>query len=80
MLSFASEQRLADDLAFISAAQEGVESVAAVCIEEKIDPPGLTLRIAANEGVKGKVRDAMTNICDILASCAMNGTLMWLRQ
>jgi hypothetical protein len=38
LLSCGTKARLADDFAFIAAAQEGVESVAAVCIEELTEP------------------------------------------
>ncbi|KAL9597552.1 MAG: hypothetical protein Q9219_005054 [cf. Caloplaca sp. 3 TL-2023] len=50
-LSFEDEQRLADDLAYLAASQEGVGTVTAVVVEELSEPPGLLIRIAANEGV-----------------------------
>lgn len=46
-LPLAIEQQLADDFACLVAVEEGAQSVAAVCIEEHILPPGLTLRFAA---------------------------------
>lgn len=46
-LPLVTEQRLADDFAFIAAIVEGAQSVAAVCIEENAQPPGITLRFAA---------------------------------
>lgn len=41
------EQQLADDLAFLAAIEEGAQSVAAVCLEERAQPAGLTVRFAA---------------------------------
>ena len=73
LLSSQTEQRLADDFAFISAAQEGVESVAAVCIEEIREPMGLVIRVAANEGIREEIRNALKEICDSLMSCAQAG-------
>jgi hypothetical protein len=73
LLSFETEARLADDFAFIAAAQEGVESVAAVYIEELTAPRGLVLRFAANEGVRDEIRNGLQQICDFLMSCASIG-------
>ncbi|KIX97397.1 uncharacterized protein Z520_06849 [Fonsecaea multimorphosa CBS 102226] len=70
LLPYQTEQRLADDLAFISAAQEGVESVAAACVEEIREPPGLIFRVAANEGIREEIRTALEQICACLMSCA----------
>ncbi|OBT72977.1 hypothetical protein VF21_07850 [Pseudogymnoascus sp. 05NY08] len=41
------EQRLADDFASHVAVDEGAQSVAAVCVEQHLGPPSLTLRFAA---------------------------------
>lgn len=73
LLSSKTERRLADDIAFISAAQEGVESVTAVCIDELREPPGLVFRIAANEGIREEIRGALQRICECLMSCAQTG-------
>ena len=73
LLSFQTEKRLADDFAFISAAQEGVETVAAVCIEEIREPMGLVICFAANEGIREEIRNALGEICDCLMSCAQAG-------
>ncbi|KAH0829615.1 hypothetical protein FOPE_10806 [Fonsecaea pedrosoi] len=72
-LPYHTERQLADDFAFISAAQEGVESVAAVCIEELREPPGLIFRVAANDGIGEEDRTVLRQICDSLMSCASNG-------
>jgi len=41
------EQQVVDDFAFLAAVAEGAQSVAAVCLEDHVYPPGLTLRFAA---------------------------------
>ncbi|KAL6245452.1 hypothetical protein RBB50_007451 [Rhinocladiella similis] len=71
-LSFDVERRLADDMAYILAAKEGVGSVTAVCVEERQEPKGLVLRIAANEGVCKGFKAALSHICDLLMSCTKN--------
>ncbi|OAP64272.1 hypothetical protein AYL99_00244 [Fonsecaea erecta] len=73
VLSFKTEQRLADDFAFILRAQEEVESTTAVCIEEIPEPPGLIIRVAANEGVQAEVKSTLEQICGCLMSCARGG-------
>lgn len=70
ILSFETEERLANDFAFVSAAREGVGSVTAVCIEEKQEPLGLIIRLAANDGVRQEVKDSICAICNLLAACA----------
>ncbi|ETN44217.1 uncharacterized protein HMPREF1541_10768 [Cyphellophora europaea CBS 101466] len=67
-LPLAIEKRLSNDLAYIAAAQEGVHSVTAACIEENNggDDIGtemtLTLRLAANGGIPETVRSALEEI------------------
>ena len=73
LLSFDTETHLADDIAYILAAKEGVGSVTAVCIEETPEPPALIIRVAANSGVDHEVRVALDHICGLLRSCAKNG-------
>jgi predicted dinucleotide-utilizing enzyme len=55
------------------AAQQGVDTVTALCIEEVHEPLGVVLRVAANEGVQTVVRKALKRICDCLMSCAKKG-------
>jgi hypothetical protein len=81
-LTIAQESRLAEDLAFISADQEGVHGIAAASIEEVKstccnDPPSLklVLRIAANGGVSEVVREALYAILRVLQSDALPGML-----
>ncbi|KAJ9626794.1 hypothetical protein H2204_009939 [Knufia peltigerae] len=73
-LSFDVERRLADDVAYILAAKEGVGSVTAVCVEENHEPEGLIFRVAANEGVNKEFKAGLGHICELLMSCARDGT------
>lgn len=67
-LPLAVESRLSYDLAFITAAQEGVHSVTAACIEENYGNGNtsteitLTLRLAANGGIPDNVRSSLEDI------------------
>ncbi|KAH0837407.1 hypothetical protein FOPE_04975 [Fonsecaea pedrosoi] len=58
-LSFKTEQRLADDIAFILATQQGGDSITAVCVEEIAEPAGLIIRVAATEGVPGEIQRSL---------------------
>lgn len=64
------EQRIADDVAFIAAAEEGVAAVAAASLEELFDGQGLRFRLAMNAGVPMKTREMLRLIFDTLATCA----------
>jgi hypothetical protein len=61
------EQQLADDLAFLAAIEEGAQSVAAVCLEEHVQPARLTVRFAALDlALGGDVKAALQHIVDTL--------------
>ena len=63
------EQRLADDLAFLAAVEEGAQSVAAVCLEQHVQPAGLTVRFAALDlSISNEVKDALHRIASSLTS------------
>lgn len=57
-LPLAIEQQLADDFACLVAVEEGAQSVAAVCVEERLLAPKLTLRFAA---LDASMNDAVWN-------------------
>lgn len=62
------EQQVADDLACLAAIEEGAQSVAAVCIEEHIQPSRLTVRFAALDlSLSGDVKAALHDITETLA-------------
>ena len=78
------EQRVADDLAFIAAAEEGVKSVSAVSLEQHIGDAGLTIRLAANEIIPKDVPGIFRQLFDLMAQCATNRSpypaigIMWI--
>lgn len=65
------EHRLANDFAFICATQEAVFSVTAACVEEVVntnrDLLGLTLRLAANEGISDGLKASLLQMWSILS-------------
>ncbi|KAL8684987.1 MAG: hypothetical protein Q9218_008037, partial [Villophora microphyllina] len=65
-LAFDDEQRIADDLAYVAASQEDVRSVSAVALEEHPNPPGLTVRLAANASIPDQVVDHLRHILQFL--------------
>ncbi|KAL8821385.1 MAG: hypothetical protein Q9191_007318 [Dirinaria sp. TL-2023a] len=69
-LDLAIEQRLADDIAFIAAATEGVKLVSAVGIEEFTNHSGLVVRIAVNDTMPQDVADELRKVFDLLEKCA----------
>lgn len=71
-LEFGVEMQLADDIAFISAYDYGVEYVTAATVENA-EPDGLTIRLAANEGVCKKVQDAWEQLIPLLKNCSAKG-------
>ena len=70
VLPFDVEQRVADDLAFIAAAEEGVKSVSAVALEEHVGEAGLTIRLAANEIIPNNVPSIFRRLFDLMGQCA----------
>jgi len=81
ILPFHVEQRLADDLAFLAAAEEGPKEVSAVALEEQYGPRGLIVLLAANERIPPGVEDAMKGMFDLLSQCASRSTYeQWCLQ
>ena len=60
------ERRLADDLALIAVPEKDAKTVSAAAIEELHDPPGLTVRIATNQGVTKRTQDAFRAILKLI--------------
>src|SRR4051812_29603944 len=46
-LPLSVEQQVADDFSFVAAVQQGAQSVAAACIEQRRSQPSVTIRFAA---------------------------------
>ena len=75
LLPFDVEQRVADDLAFIAAAEEGVKSVSAVALEQHVGATGITIRLAANEIVPKDVPSSFRQLFDLMSQCATDRSL-----
>lgn len=68
-LPLSVEQQIADDFAFLAAIEEGAQSVAAVCLEEHIQPARLTVRFAALDlSLNDEVKDALNAITHTLGT------------
>lgn len=72
-IPFATEQELADGLAFILVDRDGAKTVAAATLERGLNILGVTIRVARNEGFSAKVEAAFRNICSLLERCASEG-------
>ena len=85
-LPFDVEQRLADDIAFLAAAEEGPKEVSAVVLEEQYEPGGLIIRLAANQSIPRGVEDTLRAMFDLLSQCSsrsicvqeLSGLAFWL--
>jgi hypothetical protein len=75
VLPFGVEQQLADDLAFIAAAEEGVNAVSAVGLEEATEHGGIVVRLAANEWIRENVQETLKTIFGLLEQCASRSTV-----
>ena len=63
------EKQLADDFAFLTAVEEGAQSVSAVCVEESVAWQGLTLRIAAVDAtLNDGVRSGLEKVVSLMVS------------
>ena len=78
LLPFHVEHRLADDFAFLAAAEEGVKEVSSVALEEHRNPSSLIVLLAANERVSPAVEDTFRALFDLLSKCASRSKLVGL--
>lgn len=70
IIPFNTEQQLAEDFAFLVAAEPESKVTSAVCIEEQSEPEGLVVRLAADEPVTTRVRKALKDILGLLVDRA----------
>jgi hypothetical protein len=76
-LPLQTEQQITDDFAFLAAVTEGAQSVAAVCLEERSSPPGLTLRFATLDSLlDSSIKEGLFGISEILMKNASESTLI----
>jgi len=71
--SFDLERQVADDFAYIAAHDYGGHFVSAVTIDLNEGQESLSIRLAVNGGVKGKVGQAFNELTQILKMCAKKG-------
>ena len=67
------ESILAKAFAYIAANTEGVNAVSAACVENVQSTGSVTIRIAANDGVRAEVEQHLQSIVARLTFFAMNG-------
>jgi hypothetical protein len=72
-IPYAVERQLADDFAYISACEPKVVTVTAATIETSENPPGITIRLAGNKGIRGYVQVALDKVLQNLERCARKG-------
>ena len=70
LLPFEIEQRIADDLAFMAAAEEGHKDISAVTLEEAGEPRRLIVHLATNEGCSQRVKETLHAVFGLLSRCA----------
>jgi len=73
-LTPARERQLVDNLAFISASTDDMLRVMAVCIEERSDQQGMTIRLASNTGDLSPTVKSFEVIACTLERAALRGT------
>jgi hypothetical protein len=73
VLKFEEERQVVDDLAFICAYIEGVETVTAATLLAIKNSDSVVITIAANEGVQPVVRTTLQQIARVLEKCAAGG-------
>lgn len=74
LIPYAVERQLADDFAYISACEPKVVTVTAATIEVYEDPPGITIRLAGNKGIRENVQYSLDSILRNLELCARKGS------
>jgi hypothetical protein len=72
-LSVSREQEIASNLAFLSATTDDSLRVMAVCVEERLDGRGSTIRIASNTGDLAALTSGMRRLANVLERAARRG-------
>lgn len=72
-LSVAREKEIASNLAFLSSTSDNTRKVMAVCVEERSDGKGLTIRIASNAGDLSTVTEGLGRLARVLEHAARRG-------
>jgi hypothetical protein len=72
-LSISREKEIASNLAFLSATSDESLKVMAVCVEERCNGEGITIRIASNTGELSAVIREFITLAKILEQAARRG-------
>ena len=75
-LTILREKELVDNLAFLSSTKDNSLKVMAVCVEERDDHEGLTIRLASNTGDITDVQQGFEGIAGVLEQAATRGKLL----
>lgn len=75
-LSVAREKEIASNLAFLSSTSDNTRKVMAVCVEERQDGKGLTIRVASNTGDLSTVTEGLVRLARVLEHAARRGKKM----
>ena len=70
ILPFSIEQRLADDFAFMVAAEEGSKAVSAMGLEQDIVHQGMVVRLVANGTIPEDAPQTIGMMFELLVRCA----------
>jgi hypothetical protein len=79
LLPLASEQRLADDIAFVAAYEPGAGYVSATTVEALKGGPGIRVCLAANRGVTTAAGDEIRKFLILVERCARKGSPNMIR-
>lgn len=69
-LTFERERDLVDNLALLSADTDDPDKVRAVCVEEHLNPVGLTVVLAVNKGTMAHVKAGFEKMFEVLERAA----------
>jgi hypothetical protein len=76
LLPLASEQRLADDIAFLAAYEPGAGYVSATTVEALEGKPGIRVCLAANRGVTEAAGEHIRRFLSLVEQCARKGSIV----
>ena len=74
-LTILQEKELVDNLAFLSSTKDTHLKIMAVCVEERDDHEGLTIRLASNTGDITDVQQGFKKVARVLEEAATRGKL-----
>ena len=73
VLPFGAERQLANDFAFVAAAEASAKAVSAITITENVGGKGMIIRIAVNQTISPNVNNALRVMCHKLQQRSQGG-------